>query len=151
MLSYFIVAGVVIIVVLAIVAWKMQKKVNAMNTHKLAQQKEIEALQSKHHKYLNDSIQILAQGIIDDQLTLTEGAIRISVLLDNLSISEAELESYSAFSQLADSVAHIPILNAWKELPKKEKQKFEKERLATEATYKDFVLDAAKRIRGKTF
>jgi len=151
MLLSLILAGAIILIVLSFIAWRLQSRVSQMENSKAEQMQELEELKGNHQHYLNNSIQILAQGIVDDQLTLTEGAIRISVLLDNLKISDSEREKYSAFFQLADSTSHIPILAAWKKLPKKEKARFEKERVATEEKYKDFVVDAAKRIKGQHF
>ncbi len=149
--TFIIVIAIVILVVLAAVACYMQYQVKKMEAKKAEQQRELDKLKEDHQEYLNSSIQILAQGIIDDQLTLTEGAIRISVLLDNLDINEQQRESYSVFFQLAEAAAHIPILDAWKKLSKKEKLRFEKERKNIEDQYKDFMIDAANRIRGTRF
>lgn len=151
MTQFLIIAGALILLVLSVIAWRLQSQVRKMEATKAQQQQELDELKDNHQQYLNNSIQVLAQGIIDDQLTLTEGAIRISVLLDNLEINEKHREEYSAFFQLAEATSHIPILKAWKKLPKAEKRRFEKERESTEDKYKDFVVDAAKRIRGVEF
>ncbi|MGH1441652.1 MAG: DUF2489 domain-containing protein [Cellvibrionaceae bacterium] len=151
MLLSLVLAGAIILIVLSFIAWRLQSRVSAMENTKAEQQQELEELKDNHQQYLNSSIQILAQGIVDDQLTLTEGAIRISVLLDNLKIDDQQREQYSAFFQLAEATSHIPILEGWKKLPKKEKANFDKERMATEEKFKDFVVDAAKRIKGQSF
>lgn len=151
MLLTLALVGAIILIVLSFIAWRLQRRVNKMEREKVEHQQEIEELKDNHQEYLNSSIQILAQGIIDEQLSLTEGAIRISVLMDNLNIADTHREDYSAFFQLAEATAHIPILDAWKRLPKKEKARFEQERANTEEKYKDFVVDAAKRILGKNF
>lgn len=151
MTQFLIIAGALILLVLSVIAWRLQSQVRKMEATKAQQQQELDELKDNHQQYLNNSIQVLAQGIIDDQLTLTEGAIRISVLLDNLEINDKHREEYSAFFQLAEATSHIPILKAWKQLPKAEKRRFEKERESTEDKYKDFVVDAAKRIRGVEF
>ncbi len=151
MLIVLIVIAVLIIVILGAVAWHYQSRVNKMEAAKKEQLRELDELKNNHQQYLNNSIQVLAQGLIDDQLSLTEGAIRISVLMDNLKINDRHREEFSVFFQLAEATAHIPILGAWKKLPKKEKARFEKERMATEEKYKEFVVDAAKRIKGRRF
>lgn len=149
--NYIIFIACLIVVILAIVAFYMQRQVHKMEKEKAQQQQELEGLKENHQQYLNNSIQILAQGITDEQVTMTEGAIRISVLLDNLNIDETTREEYSAFFQLAEATSHIPILSAWKKLPKKEKARFDKERAEKEGQYKEFILDAAQRIKGKQF
>ena len=148
---YIIILGIVIILVLAAVAWRLQSRVYQMENRQKQQAEVLHQQQEKHQQYLNNSIQVLAQGIVDEQLSLTEGAIRISVLLDNLNITAEEKQTYSAFFQLAEATAHIPVLKAWKALPKKEKLRYDKERLGIEDKFKSFVVDAAERIRGQAF
>jgi hypothetical protein len=151
MLMFSIIFGVVIVLLLAGTAIFYLRKVNKMQVTKEQQIKELDGLKSDHNNYLNTSVQVLAQGLVDDQLSLTEGAIRISVLLDNLKINEAARNDYSAIFQLAEATSHIPILDAWNRLSKKEKKEFEKIRSGLEDQYKDFVVDAARRLKGKSF
>lgn len=151
MLMFSIVFGVAIVLLLVGTAIFYLRKVNKMQVIKEQQIKELDGLKSDHNNYLNTSVQVLAQGLVDDQLSLTEGAIRISVLLDNLKINEAARNDYSAIFQLAEATSHIPILGAWNRLSKKEKKEFEKIRSGLEDQYKDFVVDAARRLKGKSF
>ena len=148
---FSIVFGVAIVLLLVGTAIFYLRKVNKMQVTKEQQIKELDGLKSDHNNYLNTSVQVLAQGLVDDQLSLTEGAIRISVLLDNLKINEAARNDYSAIFQLAEATSHIPILGAWNRLSKKEKKEFEKIRSGLEDQYKDFVVDAARRLKGKSF
>jgi hypothetical protein len=148
---FFIVSGMVIVLVLAGVAVYYLRQVKTMQAIKTQQLKELDDLKNDHNNYLNRSVQVLAQGLVAEQLSLTEGAIRISVLLDNLKIDDDERNDYSALFQLAEATSHIPILDAWNRLSKKEKNKFEKIRASLEAQYKDFVVDAARRLKGKSF
>ncbi|MFT6386683.1 MAG: nucleotidyltransferase/DNA polymerase involved in DNA repair [Cellvibrionaceae bacterium] len=151
MILWLILSGAIVLIVLSFIAWRLQKRVKQIESVKVEQRQELEELKDNHQQYLNSSIQILAKGILDEQLTLTEGAIRISVLLGNLKINDNHREEYSAFFQLAEATSHIPILDAWKKLPKKEKARLEKERVTIEEKYKDFIVDAAKRIKGQRF
>ena len=148
---FYISFGVVVVLLLAGTAIFYLRKVNKMQVTKERQIKELDDLKNDHNNYLNTSVQVLAQGLVDDQLSLTEGAIRISVLLDNLKINEAARSDYSAIFQLAEATSHIPILDAWGRLSKKEKKQFEKMRSGIEDQYKDFVVDAARRLKGKSF
>ena len=143
--------GAMVVLVLAAIAWHLQSKVRAMEENKQKEREALEVQKQEHQHYLNNSIQVLAQGLIDEQLSLTEGAIRISVLMGNLNITDKDKQEFDAFFQLAEATAHIPILDAWTQLPKKEKLKFDKERDVTEGKFKDFVLDAAQRIKGRRF
>lgn len=147
----FVLLGALIILVLAIIAYRLLCRVKALEDKQQAERQQQAQEVAKHRTYLKNSIRILSQGVVDDQLSLTEAAIRISVLLDNLPVSDDDKESYSAFYQLAEATSHIPILEAWKNLPAKEKFTFDQQRLAAEEKYGDFVVDAAKRLMNHQF
>ena len=59
MLIIISVIGCIIVVILAIVAWRLQRQVNAVEEKKRQQAQEIDTLKKNHQHYLNNSIQIL--------------------------------------------------------------------------------------------
>lgn len=143
--------AVLIVAVLAVIAYRLQTKVNTIEAEKAEQERELEVQAQKKRDSMNKSIQILAQSLHTDQVSKTEAAIRISVLMEFLGVDDAVKEEYSALFQLADATAHIPILEKWKALPTKEKLRYDNDRMASEEQYGDFVVDAAKRLMGQTF
>ena len=143
--------AIAIIGVLVAIAIHMQNKVKQMEEGKAEQQQFLEQQKQQQREQWNKSIQVLAQGVLDEQVTATEAAIRIGVLLEYLNVDEAVKEEYSAFYQLAEATAYIPILDKWKELPTKEKLRYDSERVAIESNFSDFVKDAAQRIKGQVF
>lgn len=154
-LLFFIVAGALIILVLAIVASCLVYRVYRQ---KKEQQEKLKALeeanqqaQREQREWFNKSIQILAQALHNDELTLTEASIRISGLLDALDVQSITKEEFSAFYQLREKTSHIPYLEAWQSLSKAEQNKLDVERLHHEEAFYDFVRDAAKRIQGRSF
>jgi len=151
MLIGLVVIGVAIITVLSVIAYRLQKKVNAVEAAKAEQERVDQEQKQQQSDSMNKSIQILAQGLNSDQLTKTEGAIRISALLEFLQVDESIKEEFSAFYQLAEATAHIPILDKWKALPTKEKMRYDNERVDLESKFGDFVSDAAQRIIGRDF
>ncbi|MCH9692671.1 MAG: DUF2489 domain-containing protein [Gammaproteobacteria bacterium] len=100
---------------------------------------------------INTSIQILAKALLDNSVSLTEAAIRIRALLDALQVEQSVREEFAVLYSLANKTSHIPILQDWKQLPRKEKLRFEQEMLQLEAQYRDFAVDAAKKILGRNF
>jgi len=146
-----LVIGILIIAVLAVVAGYYLWQLYRLRRAQKVQLEKVKAESGAQRQRINTSIQVIAGSVGRDDLSLTEASIRISVLLDSLSVDEAVREEYSAFYQLRDATAHIPILDQWKKLPVTERRKLEKERLKHEQTYSAFVLAAAERIRGKTF
>ncbi len=135
--------GVLIIVVLAVIAIRLTSQVRALEARQAKQAKERQALRQRTH----NSIRILAQGMLNDQLTLTEGCIRISALLDSLDINASGQDEYRVIYQLAEETSHIPKLDAWKQLSKQQKINYDIERVKTEQKYSDFVKDAAKKLQ----
>ena len=146
-----ITSALVVILVLSAIAIHLQLKLRKQKAKQQAQLEELERVAIEQRERLNKSIQIIALGLQDDQMTLTEASIRIKVLLDGLGVDESVRQEYVAFYELAKATDHIPILEEWKALSLKKRLAFDKERVAQEEKFKDFVLDAAKRIQGKTF
>lgn len=152
MLSILALVGAAIIVVLSIIAGRLVYKVHLQKKERAAKLQAIEEANKKaQREWLNKSIQILAHAVHKDELTLTEASIRISGLLDSLGVHPDIKTEFSAFYQLREKTSHIPYLEAWQKLSSAEQNKFDVDRLRHEATFNDFVMDAAKRIQGRNF
>ena len=154
-LSILIVIGAAIIVVLSVIAGRLVYKLYQQKKAHAAKMQAIEEANQKaqreQREWLNKSIQILALAVHQDELTLTEASIRISGLLDSLDVHADIKAEFSAFYQLREKTSHIPYLEAWQKLSSAEQNKYDVDRLRHEATFNDFVIDAAKRIQGRTF
>lgn len=145
-MTFWLIGGIVIIAALSILAvYYMVLLVRKQRSDKCKTEALNVALKERRDRN-RESIVILARALIDDQVTLTEASIRINALLPSLSLNDASQEKLIVFRQLAEATAHIPILERWKALSRKDKQAFDKERVAIEATYYDFVHSAAKHI-----
>lgn len=150
MLIFYTVATLIVLVLSAVAGYYVWALVRQQRRiKKLTEAQEQERLAQRQR--VNNSIQHLARGLVAEQLTLTEGAIRISVLLESLSVEDAIKQEYKAFYLLAEKTAHIPILENWKKLPTKDKLKFDQQRQQLEQEFGDFVIDAAERIQTRVF
>lgn len=143
-------AVVIILVLGAYAAWLLWQ-VRVQEKQRREQQRLLAKEREAQRQRLNHSIQIIARALLEEQVSLTEGAIRIKMLMEALEVTEVEREEFTAFYQLADATAHIPILQDWKKLSPKEQRRYTFERLRLEADHKDFVLAAAERIQGRGF
>ncbi|WP_232305503.1 DUF2489 domain-containing protein [Gilvimarinus polysaccharolyticus] len=143
--------AILIVAVLTAVAGYYLWQLYRLRQLQKTQLEQVKAESAAQRQRINTSIQVIAGSVGREDLSFTEASIRISVLLDSLSVDDSVREEYSAFYQLRDATSHIPILEQWKKLPVAERRKLEKERLRHEQTYSAFVLAAAERIRGKTF
>lgn len=91
------------------------------------------------------SILLISRAVLADQVSLTEASIRINAL-SILLMNKRLIEELSVFRQLAEATSHIPILEEWKKLSKKQQRDYETERLKIEENFRDFVLAAANKI-----
>ncbi len=149
--TVWIIAALVVIALLAGIAVYYLREVHKLDQRRAEQRKELEEFSNERREHANLSIQVIAGSIVEDQMTLTEGAIRLRGLLESLGADEAIQEEFTAFYQLAKATEHIPIMEEWKKLKIKQKLSYDSERETQEKTHRDFVLDAAKRIKGRTF
>ncbi|GAA5444695.1 hypothetical protein Misp06_02885 [Microbulbifer sp. NBRC 101763] len=149
--TWLLILAAVIIFALAIVAGYYLRKLSVAQKKQAEQLAELEQAAEDQRQRVNDSIQIIARTLLDDGVGLTEASIRIRVLLDALQVEDKVREEFVAFYTIAEKTSHIPILKDWKALPRKEQFQYELEMAQIEADYKDFAIDAAKRILGRTF
>ena len=114
-----------------------QRKAQSEAQKKVADKKNIET---------QESIDILLRCLLQDQLSLTEAAIRVSGLAKSLKLSEIERQFYIPFDELAMATSHIPILADWGRLSSKEQKRFNSEREIIETEYKDKILSTARQL-----
>jgi len=145
MMVWFVAAAVVVFILAGIALylhWQLynqKRKVDSL----LAEQQKV--LLTQRMSSL-DSIMVLANALLEGQVTLTEASIRISVLMEALVLPSNEKQNYISFYKLAEATAHIPILEGWKALSRQDKKRFDKEREQQEKIFHDFLVSAAKRL-----
>src|SRR5690606_27983385 len=146
-----LIVAVAIVLVLSVIAGRLLFLLHKQQQRQReAQRLHLEKMQGQREQ-VNQSIQILLCELDVNELTLTQASIRIASLLDSLQVSDEVRVELSAFYQLRERTAHIPILSAWTALDRRQQKAFAQERLKKEATYGDFVRDAARRIIHRHF
>lgn len=141
MVFLFITAGFIIAVLTGIAIYY-----HVLLRQQRQKEAELAADIAKAQERARNSIRVLASAMLEGQVTYTEASIRISVLLNGAGLDESEQADYNVFAQLAAATAHIPILEAWKALSKKEKRAYDAEREKLEAKYKDFIDPVASKL-----
>ncbi|NNC54191.1 MAG: DUF2489 domain-containing protein [Pseudomonadales bacterium] len=101
---------------------------------------------NSHKLGSRESIHVIARCLLQKQVSSTEAAIRITALAQGLPAPEQRASSYAAFAELAGATAHIPILDDWKALDKKQKHRFDAERAEIEQSHETRVMEAAKAL-----
>lgn len=142
--TWLALAGLIIIIALAAYAFGLWKKV-------LARKAQQRAIATERNQRLASDIIILANSLLEGQLPVIEGSIRIKVLLDNYyGPRRADLD-VSVFERIYDATAHIPTHQGWKDLPKAERQLHERQMDVLERDHRAAITLAAQNIsRGLT-
>jgi hypothetical protein len=116
--------------------WRQQRKVaNTLHTQTLNQQRATESARQ--------NITIMLRVVVQEQVSLTEAAIRIMAYCRALPAEERDSSLYQPFDQLARATAHIPILDRWQALPPKEQIKLDHERQKLEEDHREDIINAS--------
>ena len=140
MATFLIAAAVAIIAALSAVAIYYLTKLHLLNKAQLAAKAQNKA---ESEARINQSVFILAKSLLAEQVPLAEAALRISALVEGLEVKQGDEWLYVSFQKLAQSIAHIPILEDWKKLSRKERETYRKQISEQETKYKEFILKAA--------
>jgi hypothetical protein len=140
-LQLIIIVGGVITTILVIysgvLAFKLKQKAKRRTQPVEFQPKSHSQLDAQH------SIRVIAQALLQNDLTPTEAAMRIGFLAQQYSPTEDQAPSLQVFQSLAMETSHLPILEAWKALSSQDKQRLEKERLSIEESHSEAIELAA--------
>lgn len=142
-LLYF---GLAIVAILAAVAGYYHVLLYRKNKKASVAEKALAYELDERHKRNKNSIVIIARAVIDDQVSLTEASIRIHTISQSMQVADSAREALSVFRQVAEATAHIPILEKWRELPKKQKAAYDLERAKVEDDFREFAVEAARKI-----
>lgn len=130
-------AGLLLIAALAAYAWHLWRRV-------WAQQRAQDKAREERQERLGGDLGILASSLLDEQLPLIEGAIRIKVLLDNYDSDLSNDNRCQVFHLIFEATADVPTHAAWKALDKTERRRFEKRFNELELQHKAAARTAAR-------
>tara|TARA_R110001592_G_scaffold65716_1_gene201703 strand:+ start:16250 stop:16720 length:471 start_codon:yes stop_codon:yes gene_type:complete len=124
-------------------SWKKIKELKAVNND--IEDQQTQSLNESHLKAY-ESIKVIAQCMIDEQVELSEGSIRIKVLLDHVAPELHDHPPFSVFSRMYTATEHMPTHNARKQADKKLIRKLDKERFKLEEDNKEEIILASKEL-----
>ncbi|TCD24059.1 DUF2489 domain-containing protein [Pseudomonas sp. IC_126] len=123
------VAGLLLIVALAGYALHLWRRV-------WRREQQLAALQAQQQVALAADLRVLAGSLLDEQVPLIEGAIRIKVLLDNYDLNLGQDPRCQVFQTLFEATEQVPTHAAWKALDKTERRRYEANFSALELQHK---------------
>lgn len=130
---FVVIAGVIIIGVLAFYAGKLLKQLQAQTVQQKQAKDEQQRALKVHDKKILDSVIIIVRAMKEEQCDFSEGCWRLSVLLDSLKMSEALSQQFPAIFELYSRIKELSILDSRKELAKKERMKEDLQRMKAES------------------
>lgn len=130
-------AGGLLLVTLALYALHLWRRV-------WAQQRSQAQTENERRERLGGDLQILASSLLDGQLPLIEGAIRIKVLLDNYDSALSQDARCQVFHLLFEATAQVPTHADWKALDKSVRRQHEKHFTELELQHKAAARTAAR-------
>ena len=145
-------AGIAIGVALTIVAalgsyaWHLHRRLKAVEAARNERKEEEHAARQRQLASTWQSVQILARAMLNEDVTVTEASIRIAYLLHQIDENAPTDDDYKVFFQLREATAHIPILEDWRALSRKEKVAYTAERGKIETTFAEFLMPAARQL-----
>ena len=90
-----------------------------------ARRRAVQAAQDAQRERLHGDLRVLSGSLLDGQLPLIEGAIRIKVLLDHYDTGLSLDSRVQVFHLLFDATAQVPTHEQWKALPRSERRQHE--------------------------
>ncbi|MAT52137.1 MAG: hypothetical protein CMK32_13245 [Porticoccaceae bacterium] len=93
------------------------------------------------------SLYLLADALLEEKMTATEGCLRLCAIAAHLHDSEQFRREYGVLFRVAEATAHFPILDDWKALSPEAQRRYTRERQEIEARYMEAVVEAARRIK----
>ena len=92
--------------------------------------------QAQQHAALAADLRVLAGSLLEEQVPLIEGAIRIKVLLDNYDSDLGQDPRCQVFQLLFEATEKVPTHSAWTALDKTERRRHEANFSALELQHK---------------
>lgn len=137
---YALLLAIIIVIALALYAGKLLKQLTEQKSQqaqqKLAQQQAL----NKHDKKILDSVLLITRAMQAQQCEMDEGCWRLSVLLSSLKTLTGLSAKFPSIYALYEEIKELAILDARKQLTKKERMREDYKRMTALNTMHDGVV-----------
>ncbi|EAT13763.1 DUF2489 domain-containing protein [Bermanella marisrubri] len=141
---YLVTAAIAVIVILSgIAAYYLVKLKHAKDAQRKAIAEGEAAWRNKQEEIASD-IRFIANAMVQEQCEITEGCMRLTVLMDRLDEDLRFQPEFSSIKAHYEATAHMPTHDAYKALKPKQRFELDKQRFELEETNKRAVLRDAK-------
>ncbi|WP_020405513.1 DUF2489 domain-containing protein [Hahella ganghwensis] len=142
-----IIAGIAAILWLV---WFIRRQQRTLTHHKQQEESQLARFQ-KRRNHAVESIQVIARAMLAGQCELSEGCIRVKVLLDSVAPELHDDERFRVFNHLYSLIEHMPTHDARKTVDKRFLFKLDKQRWQLENDHKVEILTASKALLEYSF
>lgn len=139
-------AGLIISLFLLKYIFSTLKKMKSLEVIQQAQQTQADKKLVDTRLSATQSIKVIAQCMLDEQIELSEGCIRIKVLLDHVAPEFHDDPYFKIFAQIYDATRHMPTHEARKEADKKLIMRLDLERMTLEQDNEEAILSASRQL-----
>lgn len=142
--TVLIVIGIALLIIakLAFVAFHLWRKVWQQQAEQELIAENAVKKSQENQAYIIESIQVICKTLINEEMNLSEGAIRLKVLADNFNFSEEERSKFKVIESLYELVSDLDTHEVRKKLPKKDRMRQDLQREKAETKYqKQFIGD----------
>ncbi|MGB3621493.1 DUF2489 domain-containing protein [Ketobacter sp. MCCC 1A13808] len=145
----------VVVVILATVAgwlwikvWRLNQQQQGIQAQLAEQQAETE---QNRLDYICESLNVIANAVLENQCPVTEGCIRMAVLLDNLPLDCDTKHRFSLIFEIYNATRHIPTHSGWKSLDRQSRQRYKQEMFGLEQKHNDGVMRLMTHVKHNPF
>ncbi len=137
--TLLIIAALIIIAALAYYAWHLTTKVKKLHQAQQEEQAQAELQLRNRQLELLQDIRFIARAVLAEQCEITEGVLRIQYLISALDPDAWQLDELATLRKHHEATSAMPILEAYRALPKKEQFRLDRERWSLEEHHKPAV------------
>lgn len=127
--------AIVIIAVLATIAWRLQRQVRQQERERELTQQAYDQKTEARRAFALQSLEIISTNVLEEDLNLTEATIRCKILLDSLELPQAERQSYEVLDQVFEQVQGFDTHQARKDLTPAERHRQDQQREKIESEF----------------
>ncbi|MBU2871164.1 DUF2489 domain-containing protein [Colwellia sp. E2M01] len=126
---YLLLLGVCIVLALAFYAGRLLQQVAQQKARQLKAEQDQQVALNKHDKKILDSVLLITRAMQQEQCEFDEGCWRLSVLLSSLKTMSELSAKFPNIYGLYEAIKDLAILDARKELTKKERMREDYQRM----------------------
>lgn len=125
--------------------WKIRSDLKLIS-HAANKEARVRQTHIDEKKNIVTSITVLCKLLLDEQVDIGEGCMRIKILIDHLDERLHQDKNYEIYSTVYELLAHMPRFTESSALTNREIRSFEKERKCVEKKYKMSVQSASRKL-----